>query len=107
MARAAGRLVGKMMPKAKRAAKGWAPASSHSKQFIKHVVPATIKPIHALWHEVLGFVFLAFAGIGGWKLWHRQNTMSPLQTLIVLAFVVVMAGYGVSSVVKARKISRS
>ncbi|HXJ44483.1 MAG TPA: hypothetical protein VNH18_34670 [Bryobacteraceae bacterium] len=107
MARAAGRLVGRLMPKAKRAAKDWSPAAEHSRQFVKHVVPAAIKPVHALWHEILGFVFLAFAGLGAYRIWRRQDQMPPMQMAIVLVFVIVMAGYGIASVMKARKISRS
>ena len=69
--------------------------------------PATVKPIHSLWHEVLGFIFLAFAGIGGFRIYQRHATMPPIQILIVLAFVLVMAGYGISSMLKARRISKS
>ncbi len=109
--RVAGRFVGKMMPKAKAASaaatKQWGPTAKHSEQFVKHVLPATVKPIHALWHEILGFVFLAFAGIGAFRIWQRFGKLPPVQLLIIVIFVAVMAGYGISSVRKARKISKS
>ena len=109
--RAAGKLAAKYLPHAKAAgkvaAKQWAPSAEQSKLFVKHVLPATIKPIHSLWHEVLGFIFLAFAGIGAFRIWQRQETMPLIQIIIVALFVAVMAGYGISSVLKARRISKS
>jgi uncharacterized membrane protein len=66
-----------------------------------------IKPVHSLWHEVLGFFFLAFAAFGVWKIAHNQSSLGPVRITILGLFVVVMAGYGVSSFLKARRISRS
>ncbi len=109
--RVAGRFVGRMMPKAKAASraatKQWLPTAQHSKQFVKHVLPATIKPIHTLWHEILGFIFLSFAGIGVFRIYQKFDTMPPVQLVIIGIFVAVMGGYGISSVRKARKISKS
>ncbi len=116
--RVAGRFVGKMMPKAQAAthaastaanaaAREWGPTAKHSQQFVKHVLPATVKPLHSLWHEILGFVFLAFAGIGAFRIWQKFGKLPPSQLLIIVIFVAVMGGYGISSVLKARKISKS
>lgn len=102
--RAAGRVAGKM---ARNAGKQWIPTARNSGKFVKHVVPAAVKPLHSLWHEVLGFIFLAFAGWSAFELWRKGGTMSPLEFGIIAIFVVVMAGYGVSSILKARRISRS
>jgi hypothetical protein len=115
MARAAGRFAKKWLPVAKRSGriakvqigKQWLPAARQSGMFVKHVLPAAAKPIHSLWHEILGFTFLVFAGIGAFKIWQHPGALPPLQLGIVLIFVVVMACYGVSSIRKARKISRS
>ena len=30
-------------------------------KFLGHVVPGVIKPLHALWNQVIGFLFLVFA----------------------------------------------
>jgi hypothetical protein len=113
-ARAAGRLAKKWLPVAKQTgraasqtAKQWAPSAKQSGMFIKHVVPAAVKPIHSLWHEVLGFIFLVFAGIAAFKIWQHPGTLPPMQLALVGIFVVVMAGYGISSIRKARRISRS
>ncbi len=73
--------------------------------FTKHVVGSTVKPLHSLWHEVLGFVFLTFSGLGAWKLFSSEKKLEVPQFLIALIFIVVVGGYGASSVLKARKIA--
>ena len=75
--------------------------------FLRTVVPAAVKPVHSLWHQILGFFFLVFAGIGAWRIWSHPGTLAPAQLTIVIVFIVVMAGYGISSIRKARRISRS
>ena len=84
-----------------------APARKQSGLFFKHVIPAAIKPVHALWHEILGFLFLVFAGIGAWKLYQAPGTLAPVQFFIVIIFIVVLAAYGISSIRKSRRIARS
>jgi uncharacterized membrane protein len=81
--------------------------AGHFAKFAKHVIPAAVKPMHSLWHEVLGFFFLAFAGIGLWKIYRNAAVMGPIQVTILTIFIVVMIIYGVSSFLKARRISRS
>jgi hypothetical protein len=66
-------------------------------KFVKHVLPAAVKPVHSLWHEILGFIFLAVAVLATWKVARNAASMSPGRT----------AGYGISSFLKARRISRS
>ena len=81
--------------------------SRQAGKFVKHVLPAAVKPVHSLWHEVLGFIFLAFAGIGTWKVVRGSATLGPVRLAIIIPFIVVLAAYGVSSFLKARRISRS
>jgi len=92
---------------ARKAGKDWVPAVRNSSKFVKHVVPAAVKPLHTLWHEVMGFIFLAFSVIVGFKIWQGRATLSIPEYLIMGVFVVVTAGYGISSVLKARRIARS
>jgi hypothetical protein len=85
---------------------------SHGAELIRHVVPQVIRPIRSLWHEVIGFLFLSLAFLGGVSGFRaaRDFDGSPgnLFRLIVIAcFVLLMGGYGVSSFLRARKISRS
>jgi hypothetical protein len=106
--RAAGRVAGKMARKATRnATKDWVPAARNSRRFVKHVVPAAVKPLHSLWHEILGFVFLLFSVVAGFRMWQDRAEMSPVKFLMISVFVAVTFGYGISSVRKARRISRS
>jgi hypothetical protein len=109
--RVAGRFVGKYLPKAKAAgnvaAKQWGPQAKHSKAFIKHVVPATVKPIHSLWHQFIAFLFLALAGMVAVRIWRQKDTLEPVYVFLLIIFVLITAGYGVSSMRKARKISKS
>lgn len=122
MGRAAGRLAGRWLPAAKaaartaastaskhseKAAEGWVPAARQSGKFVKHVLPAVAKPIHSLWHQIIGFSFLAFAGLGAWKVWRNQGEIAPAMFVIAVIFIVVMAAYGISSVLKSQRISRS
>jgi len=102
--RAAGRVAGKM---ARNAGKEWVPAVRNSGKFVKHVVPAAVKPLHTLWHEVLGFIFLAIAGLVAFNMWKDAATLSPIKVIVMGIFAVVTAGYGISSILKARRISRS
>ena len=102
--RAAGRVAGKM---ARNAGKEWIPAVRNSGKFVKHVVPAAVKPLHTLWHEVLGFVFLAVAGAVAFNMW-KDSATTAFPLMVAAGFVVlIMAGYGISSILKAKRISRS
>jgi hypothetical protein len=109
--RIAGRFVGKYMPKAKAAgnvaARQFGPSAKHSRAFVKHVVPATVKPIHSLWHQIIAFLFLSLAGMAAVKTWRQMDTLSPVYVFIAIIFVLVTGGYGLSSVRKARQISKS
>ncbi len=80
--------------------------------FVRHVIPAAVKPVHSLWHEVIGFIFLVFAivaGFSGYRTFaHYKGDPGDLVRIIMCAiFFVIMGFYGLSSFLKARKISRS
>ena len=76
-------------------------------KFVKHVLPAAVKPVHSLWHEVLAFIFLFIAVSSTWYVFRRAATLGPIRIAIVLPIIVVAFFYGVSSFLKARRISRS
>jgi hypothetical protein len=82
-----------------------------ARQFLKHVLPGVIKPIRILWNEVIGFIFLVLAVFVGLATYRRMENFSAesggLFVLIIsFLFAGVLAAYGVSSFLKARKISR-
>jgi len=83
------------------------PLARQAGRFVKHVLPAAVKPVHSLWHEILGFIFLAVAVISGFNLARHFAAMTPVKLALIVPLIVVTAGYGISSFLKARRISRS
>ena len=81
------------------------------KQFVKHVVPAVIKPLRVLWNEMIAFLFLVFGVMVAASTWRNftagQASGSPIILFAGGGFALLLVFYGVSSLVKARKISRS
>ena len=87
------------------------------REFVKHVVPAVLKPARTLWNEVIGFVFFCLAvycGSGMVRAYMQLGTAKPDQAaghLFRLGLSVfgtlLMLYFGVTSFLRARKISRS
>ncbi len=82
------------------------------RQFLRHVLPGVLKPLRALWNEVIGFVFLALAAIPvprAIRSWQEFNETGEGLFRVVLSaiFIGIMAWFGVTSFLRARKISRS
>jgi hypothetical protein len=81
-------------------------------QLARHLLPAFIRPARTLWHEVIGFLFLVLAV---WPIPSGIRTLRELDSgqgsiprlILTVAFVAIMAGYGISCFRRARKISRS
>jgi hypothetical protein len=81
-------------------------------RFLGHVLPGIVRPMHALWNEVIGFVFIVLAIWAAPSAWRNiravnGNSESFLKAAISVGFAILMAYFGISSFVKARKISRS
>ena len=82
-------------------------AARHSREFVKHVLPAVMKPARTLWNEVIGFLFLVFGVIFGVQA-VRYALANDLPRLLVAVFCTcLMTWFGVTSFLRARKISRS
>ncbi len=79
----------------------------HGRQFLHHVVPAVVKPARTLWNEVIGFLFLClaiiFGAAGVRAYWAHESFKVFLSAFTTL----VMAWFGLSSFLRARRISRS
>jgi len=78
---------------------------SMARKFIGHVMPGVIRPIHILWNQVIGFIFIVLAIVFGYRV-IRGSEPAGLQFVGAL-FAIMMAWFGVSSFLKARKISKS
>ena len=89
----------------------------YRREFVKHIVPAILKPARTLWNEVIGFLFLSFSAIFGFKTvrygmdFMKAGPADGTGELIRVAMAgfctFLMAWYGVSSFLRARRISRS
>jgi hypothetical protein len=82
------------------------------RQFVNHVVPGVVRPLHVLWNEVIGFFFLAFAGWFGFATFRSVRSLnqpggSMLMVLVSGFAALLMLYFGITSFLKARKISRS
>ena len=88
-----------------------------AKHFGKHIVPAVLKPARTLWNEIIGFFFICLAvycGSGVVRSYIKLGNAPPDQAtgylvrLGMSAFcTVLMLYFGVTSFLRARKISRS
>jgi F0F1-type ATP synthase assembly protein I len=81
-------------------------------ELLRHLLPGVIRPIQVLWNEVIGFVFVVFATFIGFSTWRRAQSFSGDVggILIIVAsclFSALLLWFGISSFLKARKISRS
>jgi hypothetical protein len=82
------------------------------RRFLGFVVPAVVKPAHTLWHQIVGFVFtmmaIAFVLSGFRAVRQFDGSAGAVLQLTMLAIgVCLLGGYGISSFLRARKISRS
>jgi len=79
-----------------------------ARKFLAHVSPGVIRPIHILWNQVIGFFFLVLALLpvpSAVRSWGKDGSGPRLA--LTIPFVALMAWFGVSSFLKARKISKS
>jgi hypothetical protein len=86
--------------------------SSKAKKFMQTVVPAVVKPLHSLWNEVIGFLFICFAAVlirPMWRGYHEMQTDPAhlIKFVLTVFFFLIMLGFGLHGFWKARKISRS
>lgn len=94
-------------------------AIRHGREFVKHVVPAVVKPARVLWNEIIGFLFISFGVIFGFKTftYFRDYGRTVAATgdatgdVIRLAMAgfctLLMTYFGITSFRRARKLSRS
>jgi hypothetical protein len=86
--------------------------SSKLGRFVEHVVPGVVRPLRVLWNEIIGFVFLCLAA---WAVPSAIRNLRGLQTgqggmgrvVLSLAFFGLMTYFGITSFLRARRISRS
>lgn len=83
------------------------------KAFIASFMPGVIKPLHALWNELLAFLFFTLAvtvGVGPMRRAYQELDGDPVNMFKFLSAVfltTLMLGLGVYSYRRARNITRS
>jgi hypothetical protein len=79
----------------------------HGRLFAKHVIPSVIKPARTLWNEVIGFFFMCLGVVFGFQAVRSGIHQEVGKTLVAGFCTALMLWYGVTSFLRARKISRS
>ncbi len=81
------------------------------REFKNHIVPAVIRPLRVVWNQSIAFLFFTIAFLGAVMVYREYQKRTELDALLALLlggfFVTMMAGYGVHSLLRARKASRS
>ncbi len=81
---------------------------SLSRKLLQHVLPGIVRPIHILWNQVIGFFFVVLAIVPVPSAIRSYRDPNGLPRLIMsVLFIGIMAIFGISSFLRARKIARS
>jgi hypothetical protein len=80
-------------------------------QFLGHVLPNVVKPLHALWNQMVGFLFIVLAiwpipSAVGYIRHFQEDPDNLVRIILSLVFAAVMGSFGIASFLRARKISR-
>ena len=75
----------------------------HARTFAQTVVPEVVRPARVIWNQVIGAIFLLFAfSFFSYAGMHREN---PAGVVFGILLGCVMAFFGVTSFLKARRIA--
>jgi hypothetical protein len=82
-----------------------------SVRFAKHTLPEAVRPARILWHQIIGFLFLALTLSGASFLVRAfkhftGDGRSWAEVLLSSVFTVILGGYAVSSFLRARRLAR-
>ena len=80
--------------------------------FIGHVMPGVMRPMRVLWNEIIGFIFIVLAvAMTPGLIRSIREIESPQggigRVAIAGGFAAMLLFFGISSFLRARKISRS
>jgi predicted phage tail protein len=84
---------------------------SHAQKFAQHVVPEVIRPARIIWNQAIGGIFLLFAVMffgNGFRYFDSKTGVihNPVGFGFSLFLGLVMAFFGITSFLKARRIGR-
>jgi hypothetical protein len=75
--------------------------------FMNHVIPGVARPLRVLWNEVFGLIFILIAVPMGFRAYSAFRDGDAHRLMIMGPFGAMFLYFGVSSFLRARKISRS
>jgi uncharacterized membrane protein len=81
-------------------------------RFVEHVMPGVVRPLRVLWHEIIGFIFIILAVVFGssalrnYRLLQSEE-ISFLRLAVSFFLPILMAYFGITSFLRARRIGRS
>lgn len=82
-------------------------ARKYAGTFAKHVVPGVVRPLHVLWNQIIGFFFVVLAGMTVPSAVREiQDPAARPRLILTVPFILVMAGFGIHSFLKARRLSK-
>ena len=82
------------------------------RQFVGHVVPGVIRPLRVLWNQLIGFIFLILA-VGAMPSAVKNvrqfqgDFESSLRVGLAFIFMALMLYFGITSLLRARRITRT
>jgi hypothetical protein len=82
------------------------------RRFLAHIMPGVVRPLHALWNEIIGFIFFVLAMTAVPSLVRHIRSFdgdaeSFFGVFLSFGYGAVMLYFAISSFLRARKISRS
>jgi hypothetical protein len=75
--------------------------------FVSHVVPGVMRPMRVLWNEIIGFLFVVIAVPVVFGAFRAYQAGDSKRILIAGGFGAMLLYFGVTSFLRARRISRS
>ena len=81
-------------------------------RFVDAMMPGVVRPLQVLWHEVIGFIFIVLAVMFGSSALRNFHTLQAEEVSILrmaasFFLPILMAYFGITSFLRARKIGRS
>jgi len=81
-------------------------------RFVDAMMPGVVRPLQVLWHEVIGFIFIVLAVMFGSSALRNYHTLQAEEVSILrmaasFFLPILMAYFGITSFLRARKIGRS
>jgi hypothetical protein len=76
------------------------------RRFTNHMVPHVVRPAQVIWNKALGAVFLLMACLVLPYAIRYYDNPNPLGLILSVVFGCIMAAFGISSLLKARRLSR-